>query len=512
MTELYGLQWKYDWRKEIVEAMEEFGGIKRATIRSYSAQLLSFCELVSQPNNKRNPFIVLPDYPYEKGKPIKETEDGCPIRSLLDMELVDIEDLAEEHVRRFDGGVAVDISKRLPEYEVGSPPLTKPEDPDESPHYQGGKIWFTGNPKGYRVAPKSLNVQVSALKHWLNMNWRTSKAQLKSKKLFRDLKFNRGDRLTSGLRESSLSTEQVRTMFSMANGDDGIIIGFYALMAMRPSLIPALKVRDLYPGNYEIDDGKIKILKNPPLMIVPHIDKDTGKHLEGNKASFEYPVFIPTPIAERMEVWLNTTFEEVTESTQLTPADNKRDVDYVMKKYFRKVGFTGRPYMARKFASGRVLKQLELGKKGDTLLKETMCGHKKGVQQIYDILSGIDEETETEWRTLYEQTVNKWIAENIFNIRTSIEIKIAEHAAQMAIALGVDERAAKEQLRKMMETNMSLPQFHNVMTRLIKREQERNLEARLDRLLSKKYPKGLPGAIDESVPEPDHFDEVGDIA
>ena len=63
------------------------------TAENYARQLLSFCELVS---NVSQQFILTPD-------------------TLLEMELEEIEDLAEEHCKRFNEGRIVDISNQLPQ-------------------------------------------------------------------------------------------------------------------------------------------------------------------------------------------------------------------------------------------------------------------------------------------------------------------------------------------------------------------------------------------------------------
>ena len=71
---IYGNRDKADWKRELRDSFRS-SGLKEMTARGYACQLISFCELVS---DIRLPFIVTPD-------------------TLLEMELEEIEDLAEEH-------------------------------------------------------------------------------------------------------------------------------------------------------------------------------------------------------------------------------------------------------------------------------------------------------------------------------------------------------------------------------------------------------------------------------
>ena len=200
----------------------------------------------------------------------------------------------------------------------------------------------------------------------------------------------------------------------------------------------------------------------------------------GNKASFEYPVFIPTAIAQRIEIWINDFYKVVTPESKLNPADNFSDVCYIMKKYFSKVGFNGRPYMARKFASDTVLKQLEYGEKGDTLLKETMCGHKKGVKQIYDILSGLNEEKILGWQKHYVNTVDSFINEKFFDINPTRKLKAARILVDLAADLGVDVAPIFVKLK---EGNMDLNTFRGQVATTIQRGQGNQLEAMIRRIV-----------------------------
>ena len=94
-------------------------------------------------------------------------------------------------------------------------------------------------------------------------------------------------------------------------------------------------------------------------MIVPAVD-DQGYHVVGNKASIEFPALIPTPIAERIEFHLNQEIQKNQQqdfgNLKLCPADRKSDVDYIIRKYYAKIEYEGRPYDMRNYGS-RLLKR-----------------------------------------------------------------------------------------------------------------------------------------------------------
>ena len=147
------------WSRELREVFLSYV-LRWMTADNYARQLLSFCELVSDVSQQ---FILTPD-------------------TLLEMELEEIEDFAEEHCRRFNEGRIVDISNRLP-HDV---PLK------------------TYEPSAYRVAPKRLNVQMAALKKWLHINWRVSMAKLKNPRQFRRIKYEASRLLNSRLMADTL--------------------------------------------------------------------------------------------------------------------------------------------------------------------------------------------------------------------------------------------------------------------------------------------------------------------
>ena len=421
-------------------------GTKRRTSEAYAEQLLSFCELTS---NASVGLKVLPD-------------------SLLAMTIDEIEDMAEEHVRRFKDYRASDIRGRL--YDDIKISLLR----------QG--LSQTRDEKylqNYKVAPKRLNVQLSALKLWLLIN-----KKIKNRKMFRELKFEKGRAVEQSLMVSTLETADVQKMFQIANGVDSIILGLYGLCGIRPSIIPQIQVKHIHPRSAKIVDGKLQWTRSPPLIIVPA--EMMGEHVDGNKASIMFPVFIPNQIAARILNYVNEG--TVTPETRLSPADKKSAIDYVVKKYYVKVGFSGKPYRLRNFAS-RVLKIIET-KYNDAEFKEFLLGHKPAkISFTYDF-KGLSEDMEADWRGKYA-IVDKWINESIFNVASSEDMKAARMLTELAAKLG-DEAKAREIFAMFEKGNMTMEMLEQRLAGMIKTEQEKQLGMKIEQYLSKQYPKGLP--------------------
>lgn len=67
----------------------------------------------------------------------------------------------------------------------------------------------------------------------------------------------------------------------------------------------------------------------------------------------------------------------------MAKVDKKADVDYIVRKYYKMIGFKGKPYRMRNFGS-RALKLIET-RHNDHKLKEYLCGHKVATMSfIYD--------------------------------------------------------------------------------------------------------------------------------
>lgn len=408
------------------------------TAEGYARQLLSFCELASDVSQQ---FILTPDM-------------------LLEMELEEIEDLAEEHCRRFNEGRIVDISNRLPQ----DVPL---------------RLY---DPSAYRIAPKRLNIQMAALKKWLHINWRGSRAKLKNPRQFRRINYESSRLLHSRLMATTLEHKDIKLMFNLSNGIESITIGLYGLMGLRPSLIPFLRFKHLHPRSYEVKDGQFRWTKAPPLVIVPAVD-DQGHHVVGSKASIEFPAFIPTPIAERIEFYINQNKQHNKDFRyiKLSPADCKGDVDYIIRKYYVKIGYSGRPYDMRNYAS-RLLKRIELLFNNKDL-KELMLGHKpRDMAGIYDF-RGLGEEQEDHWRDQYEKAVDYFIKSEIFSTSTNKNNDTVRALVEIAGNLGVDATHVYS-LYKVGELDIETTKTR--ITSLLQNSQESRIENIVRRVMNEK--------------------------
>jgi hypothetical protein len=451
-------------KEDIIESVKKkfIGfGEKANTSATYSKQLVSLCELVS------NASVGLKATP----------------ESLLTMTVDEVEDLMEEHCHRFNDCRQVDLTVRL---------------------YDDTKLALTrgnfSNPKNsskitsYRIAPKRLNTQLSALKLWLLIH-----RKLKNRKQFREIKFEKNRTVESSLSAITLETRDIKKMFQMANGFDIITLGFYGLDGLRPSLIPQLKVRHLHPRSYKIENGSLVLLKTPPLLIIPTND-EKGAHIEGNKASIEFPVFIPTQIATRMLNYVNGLGEAVTLDTRLCPSQDIGSVNYTVRKHYEGAGFNGKPYRMRNFAS-QLLKNIET-KFNDADLKEFMLGHKpQKMSFIYDF-KGLPEEVEAKWRSRYVEAVDGWINENIFMAQTAEDLKAARMLTDLAAKLG-DEAKAREIFDMFEKGNMSTEQLQQRLSGVIQEGQDARLESKLDLMIEKKFAKKTVMQEREMLVEPE---------
>lgn len=263
-----------------------------------------------------------------------------------------------------------------------------------------------------KLAPKHLNVTYCSVKRWCQIN-----GLIKSTKMFREIKFDKSSRKTEALTETMLETKHIKAGFKIANLEDQIDWGLFALCGLRPRIIPQLKVKNLYPRNYEIADRRLSFTVKPPLMIIP-------RTYAGNKANITFMVFIPTKLAELLEMQLNTK-GNVTAETKISKCDNYRDVYYKIRCLFKhpSINFSGRPYLLRKYAD-RILDRItKIYNDEDT--KEFLMGHKGKISAIYQT-TGLTEEREKELRDMYVDACDRWISRNIFETASQEEIDKSE--------------------------------------------------------------------------------------
>lgn len=328
-----------------------------------------------------------------------------------------------------------------------------------------------------KIAPKTLNVIYNAVKTWLYVN-----RKIKSRRQFREITFDKTSTLSSPLMSKTIEAKDMRKMISMANGEDSVILGFYGLMGLRPSIIAILKVKHIHPRSYTLKDGKIQ-LKKPPMIVVPAKD-EKGRHIKGNKAKIDFISFIPSRIAEILELNLNRE-EKLTLETPLTQASDRGMVWWYVKKCLRKIGKEKvSTYRLRNFAD-YVLDRME-----DVDLKEFMMGHKGSISAVYQF-RGLPEEKEARYRQEYVKHVDSWIDQNIFGSLSDMDRKIAMVLSSQAESLGVPKEKINEILRILESGKMTLKTFQLRLNRVIQKSFEEKLEGMVKRAVSEELPKAL---------------------
>lgn len=313
------------------------------------------------------------------------------------------------------------------------------------------------------LAPKYLNVIFNSVKRWCYII-----KMIKSTKMFKEIKFDKSSRSSSALKEQMLETKDVKTSFRISNLDDQIDLGLYALVGLRPQLIPQLKVKDIYPRNYEIDkDGKFRFTAKPPMMIIP-------RQYKGNKANIDFMVFVPTKIAELIEIRLNRN-GKVTEDSKLSETDNAREMYYKMKRILSDpaINFNGRPYLLRSVAD-RILRRL-VEIKNQKNLKEFLMGHKGDISAIYQ-MRGMPEEEEQKYRSWYVECCDKYINEQIFEIISREDRTKGSIILEMAKKLGASKEEIMDAFKDFETGKMTFNQFNDKMTDLIKQAQDKLME------------------------------------
>ena len=328
------------------------------------------------------------------------------------------------------------------------------------------------------LAPKYLNVIFNAVKTWLFVN-----RKIKSRKLFKEIKFDKSSLKESALMTESITTTDVKTTFQQANGTESVVIAFYGLMSLRPSLIPFLRVKHIHLRSKELittPTGVTIKLKRPCLVIVPAKDEQ-GEWVRGNKAHIDFMTFIPSRITELVELNLNrepAKTDNDMELKRLTCADNKRDVRYIVKKYFKLIGKEDMsPYRLRNYADYILDRNL----REDEDLKEFLMGHKGKISSVYQF-RGLAPEKEDEFRRLYMK-VDRFIDESIFGALSETDRKIAVAQAMLAETLGVPKEKVAEIMKLLDAGKITLEQFNKAIAIQIQQSYREQIKDEIKKII-----------------------------
>ena len=323
------------------------------------------------------------------------------------------------------------------------------------------------------LSPKYLNVIYNAVKSWCFCT-----KLIKSRKLFREIKFDKSSRKVDAISELSLETQHIKQMIQISDLDTKILIGLYGFCGLRPALIPQLCVGDFAPNDYKIENGKIRFTAKNPFLYVK-------KEYEGNKAHITFFTLLHSKITELLETALNSNSEPVTPKTALMRKFNSQDSIYQkICALFASIGFSGRPYLLRSFADkvlDRHLVSSEGGQeKRDEDLKEFMLGHKGKISAVYQ-LKALSTEDSKQYRKMFEN-VDKWICSNIFESATEDDYSRAKAQAEIAQKFGVNADQLKAMLEALGVGKTSPAQYDSELTTAINNAQQRNLETKFETL------------------------------
>jgi len=323
------------------------------------------------------------------------------------------------------------------------------------------------------LAPKYLNVIYNAVKSWCFCT-----RMIKSRKLFREIKFDKSSRKIDAISETSLETVHIRSMIQISDLDTKILIGLYGFCGLRPALIPQLTIGDFAPSDYTLQNGKIHFTAKNPFLFV-------NKNYEGNKAHITFFVIVHSKITELLETELNSSDTPATAKTPLMRKYNSSDAIYQkIVSLFASIGFSGRPYLLRSFADKVLDRNLASGEKRDEDLKEFMLGHKGKISAIYQ-LKALSTEDAQQYRRMYEN-VDSWISENVFGSASPEGLTRAKAQAEIAERFGCPPEQLKTMLEALTLGKMTTAQYDTELTSAMNAAQERQLAVKFE-MLFKQY-------------------------
>ena len=323
-----------------------------------------------------------------------------------------------------------------------------------------------------KLSPKYLNVVYCSIKSWCLFN-----KKIKNTAQFRQIKFDKSSRKTDALTETMLETKHIKTSFKIANLEDQVDWGLYGLCGLRPRIIPQLAVRDLYSKNYEIVDGKLRFTVRPPLMIIPQT-------YAGNKGNITFMVFIPSKLAELVEMQLNAN-DKITPETRISESDNKAEIYYKIKCLFKhpSINFKGRPYLLRSYAD-RILERIT-HQFNEEDFKEFLMGHRGKISAIYQI-KALTKEDEERYREMYVEACDKWISQNIFETVSREKIDKGEmliaYSQQIA---DIDQDKLRPLKQAFVSGKLSTKTLQIELGKLTRQALDKTMEAKFEQLYLK---------------------------
>jgi len=327
--------------------------------------------------------------------------------------------------------------------------------------------------EGENLAPKTLNRRLCAVKSYLLF-----KGVMDNPQQFKQIKFDKDSRVTRD--KALIIFDQFKGMFNHADIKEKVVIGLYGNHGVRPSLIPQLLIEDLKSTTDAYTPLYVNGIPNR-IQLEQYQWIMVKKEYEGNKGDIDFPIVLSGEVAEWMSQHLNTRKrrgEELTLKSKLVNVDNKRDVDYIVDKLFKAVGFDGRNYLLRHYGNKRLKASTD-----DKGFKEWMMGHKGDISDIYDHEHGLSHEEIKEYNANIDMSKLR-----IYGASAE-ELKRAKTMGDVVRKLtGADQEEINRILELLDKGTMTFEQFDDALTKVMREAQQRAIKTQFDTLM-KDYQK-----------------------
>lgn len=326
--------------------------------------------------------------------------------------------------------------------------------------------WISENRN--RLAPKHMNVMYCAVKRWCQIH-----GLVKSTKMFREIKFDRSSRKT---RDRMMLTKTiVRKLYDNADLEEKIVIGFYGINGLRPSLIPQLLIEDISPRDIKLKGDTIELAEKAWIWV--------KREYDGNKANIDFPILTTAEESIWLQEYLNRRIrngEKLTSRSQIVLVKNKRAVAYIVDKLYDAIGFEGRRYLLRHYAFKQLKRACE-----DYDLREWLMGHKGKISAIYDHEHYLTAEEIKEYKAMVDTQKL-----HVYGLSNSQE-QIIDTRIQTIKALlkDLDTSQIDNLKRELTSCRITLDQFNERLTQLAQNAMNKQIETRFEELFLKMQQK-----------------------
>ena len=321
---------------------------------------------------------------------------------------------------------------------------------------------LTGSP---RLSPKYLNIIYSAIKKWCHY-----RGIIKNRKHFAEIVFDKTSRKTRDW--SMISSQTFRRIFDQADLKEKLVLGYYGIQALRPSLIPQLRLEDIHPNDLAWNnDGTISLADKTWILI--------KKEYHGNKGNVDFPTVLSPEMVRWQEEYLNTRIrkgEEINHRSKLLLVNSKWGVYYSIKKLYRLAGFKGRNYLLRHYGYKRLKQAVS-----DYDFREWLMGHRGRVSAVYDHGHYLTEEEIKQYKALVDTRVL-----SIYDVnRPREEIIDARIDTLRALLKNLDNDAITRLKSNLIKGKISSEQFNERLTELAQESMSRQMENKFEKLFLK---------------------------